>query len=167
MGEPELASPPEHVKMDYNWVTPRLAVGGAIWTRSNMWRLANDRVTHVVDLQTSVDDSLLAEGTGISVLWVPFPDDLQEKPSELIASVIEFCLRAYQHPESRIYFHCAAGIQRSPMMLLAFLGALGMQLPEAAALISRARPAVQFPPAYRRSVVRFLATLPKSAPETE
>lgn len=128
-----------------------------------MWRLANDGVTHVVDLQTGLDDSSLAEGTGISVLWVPFPDDLQEKPPELFAPVIDFCLRAYQQSESRIYLHCAGGVHRSPMMLLAFLGALGMKLTEAVALISRARPAAQFPPVYRRSVARFLAHFQESA----
>jgi protein-tyrosine phosphatase len=163
MGEPELILPSEHVRLDYNWVTDRLAVGSAIWTRSNMWRLANDRVTHVVDLQTSVDDSALAEGTGISVIWAPFPDDLQEKPPELFVPVIDFCLRAFQQSESRIYFHCAGGVHRSPMMLLAFLGALGMKLTEAVALISTARPATQFPPEYRRSVARFLADFRKSA----
>ena len=37
MNETALELPQEHVGLDYDWVTDRLAVGGAIWTRSNMW----------------------------------------------------------------------------------------------------------------------------------
>jgi hypothetical protein len=147
----------EDVQFEYAWVTDRLAVGNAIWTRSNMRRLAGDGVTHVVDLQNGVDDSSLVQGTAVSVLWAPFADDLQEKPPELFEPVIDFCLRAYHQPNSKIYFHCAEGIHRSPMVLLAFLGALGMKLTEAVRLIHRAWPRAEFPPAYRRSVVRFLA----------
>jgi hypothetical protein len=43
------------------------------------------------------------------------------------------------------------------MMLLAVLAALGMKLTEAQASIQRARPQVDFPNAYRQSVVKFLA----------
>jgi len=42
MNETALELPQEHVGLDYDWVTDRLAVGGAIWTRSNMWRHAGE-----------------------------------------------------------------------------------------------------------------------------
>ena len=43
------------------------------------------------------------------------------------------------------------------MMLLAVLGALGIKLTEAEELIRRARPQAEFPAAYRKSIVRFVA----------
>ncbi|MGA3165910.1 MAG: dual specificity protein phosphatase [Terriglobia bacterium] len=153
--EPGIVSDDE--RLDYNWVTERFAVGGAIWNKANMRRLANDGITHIVDLQTALDDTQTAEGMGIEVLWCPFSDDLQVKKPELFERVVDFSLTAYRQPKSRIYIHCEEGKHRSPMMLLAVLGVLGMKLTEAQALIQQARPQVDFPNAYRQSVVQFLA----------
>jgi protein-tyrosine phosphatase len=144
-------------QLDYSWVTEQFALGGAIWNRANMRQLAKAGITHIVDLQTTFDDTPIAEGTGISVLWSPFRDDLQAKEPELFERVVDFSLAACRLPESRIYIHCEEGIHRSPMMLLAVLGALGMKLTEAEGLIRRARPQADFPAAYRQSIVRFVA----------
>jgi protein-tyrosine phosphatase len=157
MGGSELSLLSSEENVDLSWVTERLAVGGAIWTRSNIRKLADAGVTHIVDLQPGFDDSKIAHKTGISVLWSPFPDDFQDKPPELFEPIVDFALSAYQDPHSRIYFHCLEGVHRSPLMLLAFLGILGMKLTEAMLLICQARPQAEFPAAYRRSVVRFLA----------
>ena len=67
--------------------------------------------------------------------------------------MVDFVLAAYHLPESRIYVHCEQGVRRSPMMLLAILAVLGMQLTEAMELIRNAR----FPAAYRQSIARFMA----------
>jgi len=157
MDAPEFEVVPDDERLDYSWVTERFAVGGAIWNRANMRRLAKVGITHIVDLQTAFDDTETAEGMGIEVLWCPFNDDLQVKDPELFERVVDFALTAYRQPKSRIYIHCEEGKHRGPMMLLAILGALGMKLTEAQALIQRARPQVDFPNAYRQSVVRFLA----------
>jgi protein-tyrosine phosphatase len=157
MDAPEFEVVPDDERLDYSWVTERFAVGGAIWNRANMRRLAKVGITHIVDLQTAFDDTQTAEGMGIEVLWCPFRDDRQVKEPELFEQVVDFTLTAYRQPKSRIYIHCEEGKHRGPMMLLAILGALGMKLTEAQALIQRARPQVDFPNAYRQSVVRFLA----------
>lgn len=150
-----LADPP----LDYCWVTDRLAVGGAIWTRRNMELLGTAGITHVVDMQREFDDSQIADGTGITVLWNPCDDDFEDKPCDLFQRGIEFTVRAYQDPRARIYFHCSAGIHRGPMMLLAFLSAQGMDLDEALQLIQRKRYQADFPDVYRHSVARFLEEL--------
>lgn len=149
---------PPDPPLDYHWVTDRLAVGGGIWTRSNMEQLAAAGITHVLDMLVEFDDSLIADGTGISVLWNPCDDDLQEKSPGLFRRGVEFAMRAYQDPESRIYFHCSAGVHRGPMVLLAFLGALGMDLDQAMDLIRQRRLDADFPEVYRKSVARFLET---------
>ena len=158
--EPEII--PDDVQLDYCWVTDRLALGGAIWTRANMRQLSKAGITHVVDLQT-FDDTQITDGTGITVLWCPFNDDLQHKEPELFERVVGFVLPAYRQPESRIYLHCEQGIHRSPMILLAILAVLGMKLTEAMELIHRARPQAEFPTPYRQSIVRFLAAFRKRA----
>ncbi len=146
-------------QLDYDWVTDRLAVGGAIWTRRNMEVLGRDGITHVVDMQTEFDDSLIADGTGIQVLWNPCDDDFEEKPPHLFERGVQFAEAALGDPRGRVYFHCAAGVHRGPMMLLACLAAGGMQMLEAMELIRQARPQADFPDVYRRSVLRFLDTL--------
>jgi len=158
-----MADPP----LDYHWVTDRLAVGAAIWTRRNMELLAEAGITHVVDMQIEFDDHEIAEGTGIEVLWNPCDDDLEEKDSELLREGVEFASRAYRNPKARIYFHCSAGIHRGPMMLLAFLTAQGMNLGEALDLIGSRRTQADFPDVYRRSVARFLDTIAKPPPSEE
>lgn len=142
--------------LDYHWVTDRLAVGGAIWTRRNMEQLAAAGITHVVDMQAEFDDSQIADGTGVSVLWNPCDDDFGDKPGDLFRRGVEFASRAYQDPHSRIFFHCAAGVHRGPLMLAAFLTSQGMPLDQALELICSKRWQADFPDVYRRSVLRFL-----------
>ncbi len=149
--------PFEEPLVDYDWVTERLAVGGAIWTRRNMDLLADSGITHVVNMQREFDDSKLADGTGISVLWNPCDDDLLEKPPEMFRLGVEYAASAFADPRSRIYFHCSAGVHRGPMMLLAFLGCHGMKLGEAMELILACRPQADFPEVYLKSVAQFLA----------
>jgi len=147
---------PGEERMEYSWVTPRLAVGRTIASVKNMWRLAADRVTHVLSLETEFDDSQITDQTGITVCWLPQPDDLQRKPPEWFEQGVSFLDEALSLEGTRAYVHCLAGIQRSPMMVLAYLTASGMELGEAIALIQRARPVAQFPTPYLLSVQQFL-----------
>ena len=157
MEDLEFEEVPDDERLDYSWVTDRFAVGGAIWNRANIRQLAKAGITDIVDLQSAFDDTKKARGTGIEVLWCPFSDDFQAKQPELFERVVDLSLAAFRQPQSRIYIHCEEGKHRSPMMLLATLGALGRMLTEAMALIQQARPQADFPNAYRQSVVNFLA----------
>jgi protein-tyrosine phosphatase len=149
---PSSADPP----LDLHWVTARLALGAAVWTARNMRRLAGEGITHVVSLQSEFDDRAIAEGSGIEVHWAPFEDDLQEKPPEVFRGPVAFARAAWRIPGSKIYFHCAQGVHRSPMVMLAFLVSEGMSLENARRLIERGRPYARFPDAYVNSVRRFL-----------
>jgi len=147
---------PGEGRLEYAWVTPRLAVGPAIVTVENMLRLSAGGVTHVLSLETDFDDSTIAGNTGISVRWLPQPDDLRPKPLEWFSQGVGFVEEALEADGSRVYVHCLAGIQRSPMMLLAYLCAAGMEMNKAIDLIMSARPEANFPLVYIQSVQQFL-----------
>lgn len=142
--------------MDMTWVTDRIALGGGIWNAKNMAELAADGVTHVIDMQIEFDDTPLAEGHGVRVLWNPTDDDFLPKPAELLERGVDFAREALNDAEAKLYIHCAAGVHRAPMMTLAVLGATGWDLEAAMIMIETRRPAVDFADVYVESVKRYL-----------
>ncbi|MBI3933909.1 MAG: dual specificity protein phosphatase family protein [Acidobacteria bacterium] len=141
--------------VDYQFVTERLAVGGYIGTAENMRVLAQAGITHVVNMQKEFDDSLLTDGSGIEVLWNGCEDDFLPKPTDLFWKGVRFTLEALADPDAKVLFHCAAGIHRSPIMLLAVLRVLGYERRQAIDMIADARPQANFPPIYLMSVEDF------------
>lgn len=142
--------------MDMTWVTDRIALGGGIWNAKNMAEVAEEGITHIIDMQIEFDDRPLAEPYGVEVLWNPTDDDFLPKPPELLERGVEFALQALNGNENRLYIHCAAGVHRAPMMTLAVLGATGRDLDEAMVLIETRRPSVDFADVYVESVRRYL-----------
>jgi protein-tyrosine phosphatase len=141
--------------VDYQFVTERLAIGGSIGTATNMRELARAGITHVVNMQKEFDDSLLTDGSGVEVLWNGCEDDFLPKPADLFWKGVRFTLAALADPGAKVYFHCAAGVHRSPIMLLAVLRVLGYERRQAINMISDARPLVNFPLVYLMSVEDF------------
>jgi len=142
--------------MDLTWVTPRIAVGGGIWTDANMAKVAAAGVTHIIDMQVEFDDTPLAEPYGIEVFWNPIDDDFQPKPPEVFQAGVEFALAALEDPQHKVLIHCAAGVHRAPMMTLAVLRILGWELHPAMELVEDKRPVVDFADVYVRSVEDFV-----------
>lgn len=142
--------------VDYQFVTDRLAIGGFIGTPENMRELAQAGITHIVNMQNEFDDHAISDGTGVQVLWIKCEDDFLPKPYELFRQGIEFTLKALQDPRAKVLFHCAAGVHRSPMMLLAVLRVLGHERRQAVNMILEARPHANFPPVYLMSVQDFV-----------
>jgi protein-tyrosine phosphatase len=142
--------------MDMTWVTDRIAVGGGIWNDENMEELVRHGVTHIIDMQIEFDDRPLAEPYPVEVLFNPTDDDFLPKPPELFQAGVEFALEALDHPQSRVYIHCAAGVHRAPMMTLAILRVLGWSLQDAKALIQERRYVVDFAECYVESVENFM-----------
>lgn len=145
-------------------MTDRIAVGGGIWNDQNMEELVTMGVTHIIDMQIEFDDRPVAEPYGVKVLYNPTDDDFQVKPPELFQKGVEFALEALDHPLSKVYIHCAAGVHRAPMMTLAVLRALGWSLKDAKDLIQRRRWVVDFANAYVESVENFIASYDRSQP---
>jgi protein-tyrosine phosphatase len=142
--------------MDISWITERVALGGGIWNAKNMEDLARSGVTHDLNMQIEFDDRPLAEPHGIRVLWNPTDDDFLPKPPELFQRGVDFALDAMANPRARLYVHCAAGVHRAPMMVLAVLCALKWEIDPAMQLIEIRRPVVDFADVYVESVRRFL-----------
>lgn len=142
--------------MDITWLTERIAVGGGIWTVDNMALVAQEGVTHIVDMQIEFDDTPLAGGFDIKVLWNPTDDDFELKPARLFQRGVDFVQAALEEPETRVLIHCAAGVHRAPMMALAVLGSMGWELGAAMELIQKRRPVADFADVYVGSVQRFL-----------
>lgn len=149
--------------VDYQFVTERLAVGSAIETPENMKELARDGITHVVNMQMEFDDGLISDGTGVQVLWNACEDDFLPKPAELFWKGVRFTLEALRQPEARVLFHCAMGIHRSPLMLLAVLRVQGYDLWPAIHMIQKARHQAAFPSIYIDSVEDFVLEYQASA----
>ncbi len=142
--------------MDMTWVTDRIAVGGGIWNELKMMEVVDQGVTHIINMQIEFDDRHLGIPYGIHVLWNPTEDDFQFKPRELFERGVEFALQALEHPNAKVFIHCAAGVHRAPMMTLAILRALGWELSDAKKLIQKRRPVVDFADVYVRSVEDFM-----------
>lgn len=143
--------------MDMTWVTGRIAVGGGIWNARNMQEVARAGVTHIIDMQIEFDDTPLAEPYGVKVLWNATEDDFQPKSAELLKRGVDFALAALDDPEARVFVHCAAGVHRAPMMMLAILRAMGWDLEDAKRLLQSRRPVVDLADVYVNSVEDFIA----------
>ena len=142
--------------MDMTWITGRLALGGGIWNAQNMADVARAGITHVIDMQIEFDDTPLAEPHGIEVLWNPTDDDFHSKPAELFQRGVDFASQALADESTRVLIHCAAGVHRAAMMMLAVLCSQGWDMDEAMRMIVARRPVVDFADIYVESVERFL-----------
>lgn len=142
--------------MDITWITDRIAVGGGIWTAENMAEVAQQGITHVIDMQIEFDDTPLGEQFGVEVLWNPTDDDFEFKPARLFRRGVEFAETALRKDGTKVYIHCAAGVHRAPMMTLAVLASMGWDLNDAMELIEGRRPVADFADVYVESVEKFL-----------
>jgi protein-tyrosine phosphatase len=107
-------------------------------------------------MQMEFDDTSLAEPHAIDVLWNPTDDDFQSKPAELFQRGVDFALRAFDNEPTRLLIHCAAGVHRAAMMMLAVLCSQGWEIGAAMETISARRPVVDFADVYVSSVEKFL-----------
>jgi protein-tyrosine phosphatase len=145
------------LSIDLTWVTERIAMGGGIWNRQNMAKLAGLGITHIINMQIEFDDRPLAAAYKLKVLCNPTADDLCTKPMELFQNGVDFALQALNEPESKLYIHCASGSHRAPLMTLAVLCALGSPLEESKVLVKQLGPKVDFVDAYMRSLESFVS----------
>ena len=142
--------------MDMTWITGRLALGGGIWNPQNMAEVARAGITHIIDMQIEFDDTQLAEPHRIEVLWNPTDDDFHAKPPELFQRGVDFANQALASEDTRVLVHCAAGVHRAAMMMLAVLCSQGWEIGSAMRTILARRPVVDFADVYVESVERFL-----------
>lgn len=153
--------------VDYDFITERVAVGGAIWTRENFQSLKRAGFTHIINTQIEFADRSLGFSDDPStslrvnhdptVLDLGTDDDLEAKPAEFFFRGVRFALDALALPHAKVLVHCASGIHRGPMLALAILRVLGYSRHDALGLLRARRPQVDFPDVYLDSVDAFLA----------
>ena len=145
--------------IDFHFITPRLAVGGGIWTRENLEALMRAGITHIINTQREFDDGALRRPGDHEpqVLWLAMDDDFEPKAARHFFQGAKFALQAWQAPEAKLFVHCASGIHRGPMVALALLRVLGYGRRDALDLLLARRPAADFPPVYLDSIEAFVA----------
>ena len=153
--------------LDINWVTDQIAVGGWVETDEKMRAVAEEGITHIIDMTWECDDTPLAAPYGIKVLVNATDDDFQTKSPELLELGVQFALEALRQPGSKLLIHCVAGRHRGPMMTLAVLCATGCRMEDAMQVISDRRPVVDWAPVYVESVSNFLRTYDARRPEED
>lgn len=124
---------------NFNFVTSRLATGGAIKNAADVDALSKAGITAIINCRNGQNDANLLAGK-FAYLWNPTADDGQHKPPEWFGRSLDFALPLFGKPRQKIYAHCAEGINRGPSTAYAILRALGLSGLEAQAMIRLARP---------------------------
>src|SRR5437773_924971 len=100
--------------MNFNFVTTRLATGGAL-DESGVEMILASGITHIIDCQAELDDSALLSGRFAEhYLWCPTADDGTKKTAEWFRPGIVFAMDAFFRPSAKVYCHCAMGRNRGP-----------------------------------------------------
>ena len=125
-----------------NFVTSRLATGGALGGPADLDALAALGITHVIDCRAEFDDgALLAQR--FHYIYAPTADDGQPKPPSWFQPGIVFAMQALAQANTHVYAHCAMGVNRGPSMCYAIMRALGWPAAVAMSTIKTARPVAQ------------------------
>jgi len=129
-----------------NWLTQRLATGGALGSGelglTNAAVLVTVGITCVIDCQQELDDSPVLAKLGHYV-WCPALDDGAPKPATWFQPGIQLALQVLSQGNGTVYTHCAAGVNRGPSMAYAVLRALGIPPDVAMQLVKTGRPQAQ------------------------
>lgn len=144
---------------DFDWVTSRLAVGGAVDSLYDARKVASAGVTHVLCLRSNTEDE--------APLWAklkidyganPAKDDGEKKPVEWFEESLEFIFGALMSDSiHKVLVHCKSGINRAPSTVYAALLAFGLEPDEAMEMVKRARPEAEL--AYARDAERAVDEL--------
>ena len=131
------------MSVSYNFVTERIAVGGGMSCKADVAQLVAAGITHVIDMCANFDDHILNDSR-ITILWLPQVDNGEMRPPGDYRKGIQFAFAALALPNTKVFPHCTAGLNRGPTMCYALLRAFGIPQPEAIARIRSARPDVLF-----------------------
>jgi len=143
---------------DFSFVTARLATGAAVSSAADVQQLLGAGITHIIDCRAEFDDGPLLASSGAHYLYDPTADDGQHpKPTAWFGAGIGFALPALAQPRTKVYAHCAAGVNRGPSIAAAILMALGINGPAVRQMIISARPQVSL--AYFDDAVAAVASL--------
>jgi protein-tyrosine phosphatase len=131
-------------QVDFDFVTGRIATGSGLNSADDVNMLVSSGINVVIDCRNDFDDGpLFAGNPNINYLWNPTADDGTTKPPEYWQRSLEFALPLLAKPHTKVYAHCAAGINRGPSTAYCLMVALGFDPDLAEKLIRDARPVVR------------------------
>lgn len=124
-------------RLNMNWITPHLAVGGRIMPQ-DIERLSRAGVSRVVDTRSEHQDDAEALGrAGIELLYLPTPDTYPLTVDQLLAGAR--WVNEQIADGHRVLIHCEHGVGRSVLLTAAAMVAGGMSARDAITLIQRKR----------------------------
>ena len=132
-------------------ITRYIYLGGQI-NRTGWILLQRWGVSALVNLRIEWDDRL----SGIDspyYLWLPTIDGTAPTIEQLARGTAFI----HEHTLARraVYVHCAAGVGRSPVLVIAYLMACGMPVQAAIAFVTQRRPFVTMSPNQKARLVQF------------
>jgi hypothetical protein len=131
--------------VDYNWVTPRVATGGAIYSPDDVDRLIADGVTHIATMAIELEDETAEFIDGrLPHLRNGTDDDGKWKDAEWFKTTLDFARDALADPKARVYIHCGAGINRGPSGAYAVMREQGFGAREAYDRITNVRTVARY-----------------------
>ena len=114
---------------EYTYTKPTPVIAGKLWVgsmddASNVDWLIENKITHVVNCGQPLYQYNERVGyvAGLKGVFVVNAEDTTGYPllTKHLDSVVSFCDKAFLDPDTRILFHCMAGINRSPTLVLAY-----------------------------------------------
>lgn len=149
-------------------VTDRFLLGGGIVGEDEIDWLKGQGVTAIISVASGLDDLSSATANGLDSLYIPWLDDGTLKPAEDFRHALRFVLACDEarlkasKTLSSVYVHCAAGHNRSAILLTFLMAALlGVNADEAWRVVKAGRAVASAfdHPQYRQSVIAALATV--------
>ena len=134
------------------FVSPRLAFGSAIKTKTHVKQLRALGVTHVINLRRSNNRQIQK----FKHLWLPFKDNAKPRPRWFYKRTLKFYRKAMKRRGAKLFVMCHHGICRSASLTYFFLRSAGKSPKKAGAKVRRARPKARIARAYRESGEEFL-----------
>jgi len=132
--------------LDFDWLTPTLAVGGSFRREGSDELARAHRIAAVVDMrEEDCDDADALRGRGIAHLHLPTADHHPVAPP-MLRDGVDFVLARLVRDE-RVLIHCEHGIGRAPSLALCVLVARGAAPLDALSLAKDRRPVLSPSPA--------------------
>jgi dual specificity phosphatase 3 len=127
---------------DHQWVTPRIAVGGGVWSSDHVDSLLSEGITHVIDCRSD-NQATLALYAGKPITCIHCPTDDNGKPKHwtwFAQGVFPAIAALLDNDTNKLLVHCAGGVNRGPSMAYAILRALGLTPRDSWQMITEVRP---------------------------
>jgi hypothetical protein len=145
--------------LDYDWITPRIALGALIESKYDAHELIVQGVSHVVNMCMGKHDDPYFTGTDVALAYYGIFDGENEEGVGVsrIRSAIDFISEAIdKHPQHKVYVHCAAGISRSAAVMVGYLMRTEeMTMSQALRHVREIRPCVNPHPAHLISLLEI------------